>query len=105
MKKILFTLLFSLWLWPSAGLALTQEEALKVVKTIDERWRSSGDWKALCYMESKEKDKTDVVYELVVYRRDAEDKMLFLFLAPKAEQGKGYLRIEKNMWFYDPGTG
>jgi hypothetical protein len=90
---------------PLLSPALTPEQTLQVVKTIDERWRSSGDWKALCYMESKEKDKTDVVYELVVYRRDADDKMLFLFLAPKAEQGKGYLRIEKNMWFYDPSTG
>jgi len=85
--------------------ALTSEQTVQLIKTIDDRWRSSGDWKALCYMESKEKDKTDVVYELVVFRRDAEDKMMFLFLAPKSEQGKGYLRLEKNLWFYDPGTG
>ncbi len=103
MKKTLAALLL-VAAPPIAG-ALTPEQTLQVVRTIDERWRSSGDWKALCYMESKEKDKTDVVYELVVYRRDADDKMLFLFLAPKAEQGKGYLRLEKNMWFYDPGTG
>ena len=103
MKKTLLTLLLAAA--PALAAALTPPEALQVVRTIDERWRSSGDWKALCYMESKEKDKTDVVYELVVYRRDAEEKMLFLFLAPKTGQGKGYLRLERNMWFYDPGTG
>jgi hypothetical protein len=103
MKKTLAALLLAAA--PELCAALTSPETLNVVRTIDQRQRNSGDWKALCYMEAKEKDKTDVVYEMVVYRRDADEKMLFLFLAPKSEQGKGYLRLEKNMWFYDPGTG
>lgn len=81
------------------------EETREIIRTIDERQRSQGDWKALAYMEAKEKNKTDVVYQMLVYRRDADEKMLFLFVAPKSEQGKGYLRIEKNLWFYDPSTG
>ena len=85
--------------------ALTPEELKKVVATLDDRQRNSGDWKALCYMEAKEKAKTDVVYELVVYRRDEDDKQMFLFTKPKAEAGKGYLRLDKNLWSYDPSTG
>ena len=76
-----------------------------VIREIDERQRNQGDWKALCYMESKEKGKTDLASELLVYRRDADDKQMFLFTKPKAEAGKGYLRIEKNLWMYDPSTG
>jgi outer membrane lipoprotein-sorting protein len=95
----------ALLLAPAAGRALTDPELAKVVKEIDERQRNQGDWKALCYMEQKEKGKTDVVYELLVYRRDADDKQMFLFTKPKAEAGKGYLRIEKNLWLYDPATG
>jgi hypothetical protein len=94
-----------LLLVPSPARPLDQDATDKVIRTIDERERSSGDWKALVYMEAKEKDKTDVVYELVVYRRDKEQKLLFLFLEPKTEQGKGYLRIDKNLWFYDPRVG
>jgi hypothetical protein len=90
---------------PRSAAPLGQEETDRVIRTIDERERNSGDWKALAYMEAKEKDKTDVVYELVVYRRDKEQKLLFLFLEPKTEQGKGYLRIDKNLWFYDPRVG
>jgi hypothetical protein len=82
------------------GAALTD-----VVATIDERQRNSGDWKALVYMEAKEKGKTDVVYELLVYRRDEDDKQMFLFTKPRAEAGKGYLRIDKNLWLYDPSVG
>jgi len=88
-----------------AARALTDVELGKVVATIDERQRNSGDWKALCYMEAKEKGKTDVVYELLVYRRDADDKQMFLFTKPKAEAGKGYLRLDKNLWLYDPSVG
>ncbi|HET7826711.1 MAG TPA: outer membrane lipoprotein-sorting protein [Anaeromyxobacter sp.] len=90
---------------PAAAAALTDAELSKVVGEIDERQRNQGDWKALCYMEQKEKGKTDVVYELLVFRRDEDDKQMFLFTKPKAEAGKGYLRIEKNLWLYDPTVG
>jgi hypothetical protein len=76
-----------------------------VIDTVDERQRNQGDWKALCYLEVKEKEKTDQVSELLVFRRDEDDKQMFLFTKPKSEAGKGYLRIEKNLWMYDPATG
>jgi len=85
--------------------AMTADELQKTVAIIDDRQRNSGDWKALCWMEAKEKGKTDVVYELLVYRRDADDKQMFLFTKPKAESGKGYLRLDKNLWLFDPSTG
>ena len=97
--------LLAVLLAPRAASALDQPATMRVVKEIDDRQRNQGDWKALAYMEQKEKDKTDVVYELLVYRRDQDDKQMFLFTKPKAEAGKGYLRIEKNLWLYDPATG
>jgi outer membrane lipoprotein-sorting protein len=90
---------------PVPAAALGDAALAKVVAEIDERQRNQGDWKALCYMEQKERDKTDVIYELLVYRRDEDDKQMFLFTKPRAEAGKGYLRIEKNLWLYDPSTG
>ena len=104
MNRIL-TLALLLAAAPAPSRALTDAELKKVVATVDERQRNSGDWKALCYMEAKEKGKTDVVYELLVFRRDEDDKQMFLFTKPKSEAGKGYLRIEKNLWMYDPSTG
>jgi hypothetical protein len=80
-------------------------EMVKLLKTIDERIRSSGDYKSLVYLESKEKDKTDTARELMVFRRDVDQKLMLLFTKPKSEQGKGYLRLEKNLWFYDPNVG
>ena len=85
--------------------ALEKDEMVKLLTEIDDRQRNGGDYKALIYLEQKEKDKADVVREVLVYRRDADDKLMLLFSKPKSEEGKGILRLDKNLWTYDPGTG
>jgi hypothetical protein len=85
--------------------AMDKPELMKLLVEIDDRQRNGGDYKALIYLEQKEKDKADVVREVLVYRRDADDKLMLLFSKPKSEEGKGVLRLDKNLWTYDPGTG
>ncbi|HET8734879.1 MAG TPA: outer membrane lipoprotein-sorting protein, partial [Anaeromyxobacteraceae bacterium] len=92
-------------LLPAAGRALSPEELKKVVATLDDRQRNSGDYRSLAYLEQKEKDKTDTAREAIVYRRSADQKLMILFTKPKSEAGKGYLRLDKNLWLYDPATG
>jgi outer membrane lipoprotein-sorting protein len=82
-----------------------QAAVVEVLKTIDDRQRNSGDYKSLAYLEQKEKDKTDVAREAIIYRRDEDEKLMILFTKPKGEAGKGYIRLDKNLWSYDPGTG
>ena len=77
----------------------------RMLKTIDERQRSTGDYKALLYIEQKKRQGGDLVYEALVYRRDLHDKIIILFTRPKSEAGKGYLRADKNLFFYDPSVG
>lgn len=84
---------------------MSAAEMVKLLELIDDRQRNSGDYKALAYMQQKEKGKADVAYDLVAYRRDADNRIMLLFLRPKAEAGKGYLRIDDNLWFYDPSVG
>ncbi len=105
LRRLAIPLLAAAVLPAPGGARAAAPDVAAIVRKVDERQRNSGDWKALCYMEQKEKGKTDVVYELLVYRRDVADQQLFLFTKPKSEAGKGYLRLEKNMWFYDPGVG
>ncbi len=85
--------------------ALNQEQVDSLVRVIDDRQRNSGDYKALCYIEQKERDKNDLAYQAVFYRRDEDDKLMILFLKPKSEAGKGYLRLDKNLFMYDPTVG
>jgi hypothetical protein len=109
MKKILASVLSAVVCLSSlsavAAESLTQEKMVDLLKGIDFRIRSSGDYKSLVYLEQREKDKSDVVREALVYRRDADEKLMILFSKPKTEAGKGYLRMEKNLWFYDPTVG
>jgi outer membrane lipoprotein-sorting protein len=103
-NAILLTLCLALPL-PALAADLTKEEMLSLLKELDDRQRNGGDYKALAYLEQKEKDKADVVREVMIFRRDSDDKLMLLFTKPKSEEGKGYLRLDKNLWSYDPGTG
>ena len=98
-------LAFALTCLPTAARAGDDALALKLVQEVDRREKNSGDYKALVYMEQKEKGKNDLVYQIVVYRRDEDQKLMLLFLKPRTEAGKGYLRLDKNLFMYDPATG
>ncbi len=85
--------------------APSDAQMVQMLNTIDERTMNSGDYKQLVYIEQKEKDKSDIVYQGVVYRRDVADKLVILFLKPQSEAGKGYLRVDNNLFLYDPTVG
>ncbi len=85
--------------------ALDGPRMVELLKAVDERQNSSGDYRSLAYMIQKEKDKVDVAYEAEVLRRSKDQKFIIMFLQPKAQQGQGYLRVDQNLWFYDPSVG
>ncbi len=91
--------------FPQLGFALEQKQVQELVKIVDEQQRNTGDYTSIAYIEQKEKDKSDKVFESRVYRRDVDDKWMILILKPKAEAGKGYLRLEKNLFLYEPSIG
>jgi outer membrane lipoprotein-sorting protein len=88
-----------------AHAAMTKDQMIELLKVVDARQNSNGDWRASAYLEQKEKDKVDVVYETEYYRRSEDQKFMILFTKPKSSAGQGYLRIDKNLWFYDPTVG
>ena len=88
-----------------ARAALSHEQMVGLLKGVDDRQRNNGDWRASAYLEQKEKDKVDVVYETEYFRRSSDQRFMILFVKPKASAGQGYLRIDKNLWFYDPSVG
>jgi hypothetical protein len=93
-------------LCPTAARAVrTRDELVKILQVVDERQSNSGDWRSAAYIEQKERDKVDVIYETQFFRRSADQKFMMLFTKPKASAGQGYLRIDKNLWFYDPAVG
>ena len=83
----------------------TPADLVQKLTTIDDRQQNSGDWTSLVFIEQKEQGKSDLVYQAVVYRRDLTDKLAILFTKPQSEAGKGYLRADSNLFFYDPAVG
>jgi len=88
-----------------AWAAPTDDEMVQMLKVIDDRQMNNGDYKSLVYIESKQQDKSDLAYQVVVYRRDLDDKLVILFLKPAAQAGQGYLRVDNNLFMYDPTVG
>lgn len=104
--RTIYTVMIALLVGASAQAApLDAAGMLTLLSDFDAKMKASADFTARAYIESKEKDKPDVAYQAVFYRHDQLDKFMILFLAPKAEAGKGYLRIDSNLWMYDPTVG
>jgi outer membrane lipoprotein-sorting protein len=43
--------------------------------------------------------------EVKLFRRDAHDQFVLLIQKPEKQKGQGYLKIDDNVWFYDPESG
>jgi hypothetical protein len=84
---------------------LSAQDTASLVKLVDDRQRNTGDYVSTAFIDQKEKDGTSKAFEARVFRRDEDNKWMILFLKPKAEAGKGYLRVEKNLFLYEPSLG
>ncbi len=76
-----------------------------LLKQIDQKLTSPGDYTAEVYLEQKQAGKEDLAFQLLVYRRDEDQSLIFLFKKPKTRVGEGFLRKDRNLWSYNPGVG
>ncbi len=90
---------------PSALAAPDAPALVRMLQVIDDRQQNNGDYASTVFIEQKEKGKSDLVYQANIYRRDVSDKLVILFAKPQSEAGKGYLRVDSNLFFYDPSVG
>jgi len=105
MSRCVLVIVVSLFSGVAQGKPPTKAELIKILKTIDDRMRSPGDYQAQVYVEYKQTSQEDLVYQMNVLRRDKDEALLMLTTEPKTMAGQGYLRLSKNMWFYNPTAG
>ena len=43
--------------------------------------------------------------EVRLFRRDEHDQMVWIMQKPEAQKGQGFLRVDENIWMYDPESG
>ena len=104
-SRLSIVVLLSLFVVTPAFAGPSKPQLVDLLKTVDTNQKSIGDFRSDTYMEQKEKGKLSVVYEAQVFRRSADARFMILFTNPKASQGQGYLRVDSNLWFYDPAVG
>ena len=85
-----------------AGALTVDVEA--ILKSMDLRMNfEDTDYSAIMSMIIEDPEKGEVSKRSVQqFRRDSEDKFLMLILEPEDRKGQGYLRVDDNMWMYDP---
>jgi outer membrane lipoprotein-sorting protein len=104
-KKYFLPLFFFSFFKTLYAAPLNEKESFELVKLVDDKQRNSGDYKSLCFVKETIKNQEPKVYQVLVFRRDEDNKFMMLFTRPKEEAGKGYLKIDKNLWMFDPSTG
>ena len=95
--------LAALLLAPVLGSAADETDYLAILRAID-RSRSfdTTDFSAVFTVVSEKPDEENSVFKAQMFRRDAEDKFVMVFLEPDVQRGQGYLQVDDNLWFYDP---
>jgi hypothetical protein len=82
----------------------------EIIKDIDQKLTINSDLYARLSLVTKKPDpdgRDEPVVESRMgefYRKDDENKFLFIFTAPKVDAGTGYLFIDDNLWFYDKNS-
>ncbi|WP_426749604.1 outer membrane lipoprotein-sorting protein [Myxococcus sp. Y35] len=94
-------------LLPAVSLAEGEErlapEAL--LRHIDEKMSFTSDYKGVIRLYETRKDGAKRAMEVHVYRREADNDLLFLSTKPRYLAGMGTLRIGRNLWDYEATTG
>ncbi len=74
-----------------------------LLMSIDEQMNfRSQDLSAVMSMIQEDPEKGVEKKVVQQFRRDSQDKFVFLFIEPAVQKGQGYLRIDESLWFYDP---
>jgi len=83
--------------------AISVEEGQAVLAQIDAfRTFADGDFASGVTIITEDPEAGVTRQVVQQFRRDREDKLLMLIRAPATMLGQGYLRVDDNLWFYDP---
>ena len=75
----------------------------ELLRAIDHSRRfDTTDFSATFTVVSEKPGEDSSVFKVRMFRRDAGDKFVLVYLEPNVQRGQGYLQMEDNLWFYDP---
>ena len=63
------------------------------------------DYSAVYDIVSEKPGENPSTTQVKIFRRDDHDQIVILIQKPEKQKGQGYLKIDDNVWFYDPESG
>ena len=102
MKRNAIIAIFAL----TASLALGAQDFKAMLKAIDEMGNyGSKDYSATYSIVTSKPGENPSSSEIQIFRRDDRDQIVILINKPDKQKGQGYLKIDDNVYFYDPDSG
>jgi hypothetical protein len=89
---------------PAAAAAPPKGDVEELLRKVDARTDALGDYQALCVVQEKQKARS-IVREMIVFRRKDGEKFSMLLTGPRAYAGSAVLRLDRNLWSFDPRVG
>jgi outer membrane lipoprotein-sorting protein len=91
----------------AAGRASAETPDFKaMLKAIDENGDfGTQDYSAVFTIVTQKPEEKDAVVQVKLFRRDDHDQVVWIILKPEAQKGQGFLKVDENIWMYDPESG
>ncbi|MBN2873827.1 MAG: outer membrane lipoprotein-sorting protein, partial [Spirochaetales bacterium] len=100
---VLRFLLLSGWAVPGSASAQSVSDYAELLRRVDATVTFTGyDLSAEYTIEKRDPGGAVSTTVATMFRRDASGQFLILILEPAIDKGKGYLKIDDNLWLYDP---
>jgi len=63
------------------------------------------DFSAVFTIVTQKPNEKDTVMQVRLFRRDDNNQMVWIMQKPEAQKGQGFLKVDENVWMYDPESG
>jgi len=63
------------------------------------------DYSAVLTIVTQKPNEKDTLLQVKLFRRDLHDQMVWIMQKPEAQKGQGFLKVDENIWMYDPESG
>jgi Outer membrane lipoprotein-sorting protein len=95
-------LIFALLL--SYTFTFAQPPVIDILKSLEANMTMTTDARAKVDITQQKSGEGVKAMEALWYRRDRDNSILIVMLAPESDKGVGYLRVSDNFWMYRPNT-
>ena len=98
--------LVALAAFTSAPLFAEAPDFKALLKAVDANGDfGTRDYSAVFTIVTQKPQEKDTVMQIKLFRRDERDQVVWIILKPDAQKGQGFLKVEDNIWMYDPESG